>query len=122
MIDNSKEYILCAAYLFKEGYVTPNIERINKHITDKPRLTDVSDVRDIYYQPHRQVFDMAIGWRHPDILYKYGDCIQRQGVNGSGGFMTSKGRYVTREEAAEIAYACGQIKVPKKRLFSEDIY
>jgi len=38
------------------------------------------------------------------------------------GFITSCGRFVTREEAAEIAYNSGQIKKQVKRLFSEDLY
>lgn len=38
------------------------------------------------------------------------------------GFLTNKNRFVTREEAAEIAYASGQIQQPKKQLFSEDLY
>lgn len=110
-MDNTKEYIVCAAYLFREGYVTPNVEKVNEQTG--------GDVRDIYYQPHRQVFNMALGWRHADILYKYGDCIRK---NDLGGFMTSKGRYVDRKEAAEIAYACRQIENKVELLFSEDIY
>jgi hypothetical protein len=37
------------------------------------------------------------------------------------GFITDTGEFVGREEAAEIAFECGQIKEPKKVLFSEDI-
>lgn len=38
------------------------------------------------------------------------------------GFLTTKNRFVTREEAAEIAYSAGQISSPKEELYSEDIY
>lgn len=38
------------------------------------------------------------------------------------GFLTSKDRWVNREEAAKIAFANGQIKKETKILFSEDIY
>lgn len=38
------------------------------------------------------------------------------------GFLTNKDRFVNREEAAQIALASGQIKEPKKRLFSEDVW
>lgn len=38
------------------------------------------------------------------------------------GFITSCGRFVTREDAALIAYNSGQIKEQVKRLFSEDLY
>ena len=36
--------------------------------------------------------------------------------------MTSKGRYVDRKEAAEIAYNAGQTEEKKSFLYSEDIY
>lgn len=38
------------------------------------------------------------------------------------GFLTSKGRYVTREEGAEIALAAGQIERPVRGLTSEDVW
>lgn len=38
------------------------------------------------------------------------------------GFITNKGRFVNREEAAVIAYNCGQIQKPINKLFSEDLY
>jgi len=118
MIDNSKEYILCAAYLFKDGYITPEMADINQELAEKANNLD-GDIKNLYKEPHRQVFNMATGWRHADILYKYGDCIKKD----MGGFMTSKGRYVNREEAAQIALECGQITDPDIRiLYSEDIY
>jgi hypothetical protein len=41
---------------------------------------------------------------------------------GQEGFVTSSGLFVDREEAAKIAYMTGQIKKPKKRLISEDLW
>ena len=114
-MDNRKEYIVCAAYRFKEGYRTPTMEAIT--------AKNGTMVEEIYREPHREVFRMALGWRHADILYKYKDCIEDDG----GGFMTSKGRYVDRKEAAHIAKAAGQIRDEYRAetvnyLFSEDIY
>ena len=37
------------------------------------------------------------------------------------GFVTEQGRFVGRKEAAEIAYAAGQIPEPTTALFSEDL-
>lgn len=111
MIDNSKEYILCAAYKQKK-----NTANRQKHIDEG------YDVAEIYHQPHRDIFNMRLGWRHPDILYQYKDEVDR---SDTGGFCTSKGRYVTREEAYKIAVECGQIvegKFSKSILFSEDLY
>lgn len=38
------------------------------------------------------------------------------------GFLTNTNRFVTREEAAIIAYKAKQIKEEVKKLFSEDLY
>lgn len=38
------------------------------------------------------------------------------------GFMTSENLFVDRETAAKIAFEAGQIKNPKKELYSEDLY
>lgn len=38
------------------------------------------------------------------------------------GFMTDDDKFVTREEAAKIAYECGQISKPTHRLISDDLY
>ena len=46
MIDNTKEYIVCAAY--KTIKDTPHL----KYLIDKG-----SDVKNIYYEPHRQVMN-----------------------------------------------------------------
>lgn len=69
--------------------------------------------------------------------YRHGQCI-RTCLNLTGlrtvsiaedavgefeqGFLTSRNRFVTRREAAEIALVAGQIKEMKKELFSEDLY
>lgn len=38
------------------------------------------------------------------------------------GFVTENGEFVNRNQAAQIAYECGQIPRPKPELFSEDLY
>lgn len=118
MIDNSKEWICCAAY---------------KTIQDPPHLIDLEkrgfEVKNTYHEPHRQIMGMVTGWRHADIIWKFGDIIDK---DDSGGFMTSRGRYVDRVEAMEIALAAGQVTEKKAirtdgikpywPLYSEDIY
>lgn len=119
MIDNTKEYIVCAAY--KTIKDTPHL----KYLANKG-----SDVKNVYYEPHRQVMSIVTGWRHADIIWKFGDIIDRE---DSGGFMTSKGRYANRTEAMKIALEAGQVTKEKAiredgkdggywPLFSEDIY
>lgn len=110
MIDNSKEYILCAAY-----------KQIKNSSNRQKYIDEGKDPKSIYYAPHNEIYDLRLGWRHPDILYQYGDQIDKH----SDGFVTSRGRWVSREEAYKIAVECGQIKKGKfscNRLFSEDLY
>lgn len=115
-MNNKVEYIVCAAYRFKEGYRTPNMVKWTEKTGEM--------VEEIYKEPWREVFRIATGWRHADILYKWGPDVLDQ--SDLGGFMTSKGRYVDREEAAKIAKAAGQLDERRSKnityLYSEDIY
>ena len=110
MMDNKKEYIVCAAYKLKKGVNFPRIQE---------KIDNGHNIKEIYFEPHREVFDMALGWRHADIIYKHGDLIDKSDM---GGFMTSKGRYVDSKEAAKIAFECEQVHTMVTQLYSEDIY
>lgn len=96
IMDNKKEYIVCAAILRKE-------------------------VKQDY--PDYVMSSMEIGFRHHDIYRRFNteEEVVRKNPK-SQGFMTSKGRFVGREEAAEMAFSCGQIEEKRSTLFSEDIY
>lgn len=98
MIDNSKEYILCAAIKRK-----------------KPK-----QCHRCYYQQLSDIFEIEIGYRHPDIMYRFFREVSRE--PSAQGFYTSKGRFVNRKEAAKIAYECGQTSELKDILYSEDLY
>ena len=104
MIDNSKEYILCAALKRKV-----------------PRNTNS------YHQ--NDLDQIEIGYRHHDIRNRFGDEVSCSPKDQ--GFYTSKGRFVDRKFAYVIAVTCGQIPPPDnfedfnngtKQLFSEDLY
>lgn len=112
-MDNTKEYIVCAAIIYESS-----IERYraNKIIN---------------------LFDFEIGHRHLDIILRNNGCKDRPVIDterrinkspDAQGFMTSTSRFVSREEAYEIALECGQITEEtkcikgSKQLFSEDIY
>lgn len=82
MIDNSKEYILCAAILRKKW---------------KPETT----------LRNNDIHKIEIGMRHCDIRDRFsGDILTGPSAQG---FYTSHGRFVSREDAEEIARKCGQI-------------
>lgn len=103
------EYILCAANWYKE---LPLIK------------TECLDPRG--FRPYN--VDRGIvfcGWRHSNCIYQKvaitGLSDYKSGENVQG-FLTSKNRFVDREEAAIIAFDAGQIKQEKQTLYSEDLY
>lgn len=88
MIDNSKEYILCAA-----------IRR--KH----PREGSP------YWEGNNDIMNIEIGYRHHDIFHRFnnrGD-YEVSTLMEDQGFYTSKGRFVDRYEGMKIAYEAGQV-------------
>lgn len=101
-MDKTKEYILCAAIKRKE-----------------PRPV----IRNPYYEGQNDILNIELGYRHHDIMIRFYDELE-QGPNAQG-FYTSKGRFVSREEAYEIADAANQIVEStggKGTLYSEDLY
>lgn len=104
MIDNSKEYILCAAVLRKEPKVLPDGET-----PYKPENNDILKIE--------------IGYRHHDIWERFFDVLKipSKDERDTNGFYTSKGRFVNREEAMKIAYEAGQVSEKKAKWTQEDI-
>ena len=60
------------------------------------------------------------GRRHGDVIRA--NIKKRIGVKGVQGFVTTDGKFVSRSEAAKIAFKSGQIKKPTSLLMSEDLY
>ena len=88
MIDNNKEYILCAAIRRKQ-----------------PREGSP------YWEGTNDIMDIEIGYRHHDIFHRFnnrGD-YEVSILMEDQGFYTSKGRFVDRYEAMKIAYEAGQV-------------
>lgn len=97
------EKILCSAILYDDG----------KHY------------------PHQEIYGVDSGFviggfRHNNIIGTFPTNNKHRNdgkeYKTTQGFITSHGRFVTREEAALIAYDAGQIRKQVKRLFSEDLY
>ena len=97
MIDTSKEYIICAAYWYKidgtcespRGFIAQNIST-----------------------------GVVIGqWRHPNIIHTFkkitGIRTSEAEVDYVDGFLTSKGNFVDRIQAMELAYYAGQVTKEK---------
>lgn len=108
-MEKEKEYILCAAIWYKEFKLVKN--DIPSSLV-RPRNCD----RGIVFCGHR----------HPQCLY------QMVGITGKPqheageeiqGFLTSKNRFVDREEAAQIhVQNGGELHYSSRELYSEDIY
>ena len=100
MIDNSKEYILCAAIRRKQ-----------------PREGSP------YWEGTNDIMNIEIGYRHHDIFHRfnnrdihknYEDCEVSTRIEDRG-FYTSKGRFVDRYEDMKIAYEAGQVSEETKK-------
>lgn len=114
MIDNSKEYIICSAIWYKDL-------ELEKPDILKPRG----------FAPYNM--DRGIifcGWRHLNCMYQMVAITGKRSIESEvgeiiQGFLTSKNRFVDREEGAEIALENGQIeelKYSNNKLYSEDLY
>lgn len=94
-----KEYLLCAAIHYDDG-----IEHVHQPKNVKTGI-------------------VVCGRRHHNIIASVFDLSGRKTFSeNEQGFVTSHDRFVTREQGAFIAYEAGQIKEPKKTLYSEDLY
>ena len=95
MIDNSKEYILCAA-----------IKRLKK-----------KQCHDNYHEGENDILSIEIGYRHPDILHRFEGEVSTHPYDQ--GFYTSKGKYVDRNKAYKIHF---NLEESTKQLYSENLY
>lgn len=138
MIDNSKEYIICAAIWYQNGehYPFQNIYGIDNGFVigsfRHPMAISVCPEN-----PYMQ--DIRICNEEATLPFEWGGQWAECGRSKKTvqGFITSYGRFVDREEAFQIALESGQITKEtinvtqgmdldtyegKKRLYSEDIF
>lgn len=73
---------------------------------------------------HGCIYSLPRPARHSHILWAMPDAEERDHHPRNQGFLTSEGRYVSREEAVTIAYQSGQCREPQNptQLFSEDLW
>lgn len=101
ILENKKETILCAAIWYSD---LPIARLLPTNVT--------SGV-------------VICGHRHPHCIYTINAVTgkkQHELQPWVQGFLTNLNRFVDRKEAAQIAFAAGQIKHEQITLFSEDIY
>lgn len=78
-----------------------------------------------HHQPNNIETGFVIaGLRHHNCFYSIyllkGEKLKD--IKETQGFLTNDNRFLNREDAGRLAFACGQIKQLTKMLFSEDIY
>ncbi|MEK7157744.1 MAG: hypothetical protein AAB688_01570 [Patescibacteria group bacterium] len=102
-MEYAKEYIVCAAVWYKDGGV--------------------------YIHQPKNIEDgfVVAGRRHHNCFITVkilrGEAIKKiEPTRVTQGFISSEDRFVSRIEAASIAYKAGQINKSKQELFSEDLY
>lgn len=106
--NRDKEHILIAACSFLlEGMP-------HRVVTTGFRHDSAVSAGDFYFA---HVFDMI-----HETPKAYAEKFERFRDSEIQGFLTSKGRFVDRKEAAKIAFSAGQISDQKEELYSEDLY
>lgn len=127
MIDNTKEYIVCAAihydnkihypfmntYGIKTGFVLCGFRH--------PIICSILPTNSFSDKVEEKAKWLNVSWKK-NSFDKEGNPIYD--VEENQGFMTSLGRFVNRKEAAKIALECGQIDklYSPPNLYSEDIF
>ena len=119
MIDNSKEYILSAAIWYKDGteaprgFIAQNID--SGVVIGQWRHGNVINVRATNPLWNSKKLAERRG-ENPMKIEKYEDTLSY--FDEIDGFITSKGRFVDRWQAAELALLCGQID--EKRALNDE--
>ena len=103
MLAEVPEYLLCSAIWFDDG--------INTYV-HQPRNIKTGFV--VCGRRHHNCF--------ATVAVFMGNHKERLTKEKVQGFLTNKDRFVDRYEAVQIALVSGQIKEPKERLFSEDVW
>ena len=107
MRNDLKEYVICAAIWYKEIPLKKEIPQV------LPKNCD----RGLVVTGHRHgqcMWTMGCLTGLRSVTTEVGEYVQ--------GFLTSKNRFVDREEGAILAFDAGQIPEEKQTLFSEDLY
>ena len=119
MIDNSKEYVLCAANWYKDGTEAPRgliAQNIDSGVViGQWRHGNVINIRSTNPLWNAKKLAERMG-ENPMEIKKYEDTLAY--FDEDDGFITSKGRFVDRWQAAELALLCGQID--EKRALNND--
>ena len=119
MIDNSKEYILSAAIWYKDGteaprgFIAQNID--SGVVIGQWRHGNIINIRAT--NPLWNAKKLAERRGEPPMeIKKHEDTLSY--FDEVDGFITSKGRFVDRWQAAELALLCGQID--EKRALNDE--
>ena len=96
-----RERIACSAIWFQDG----------KNHAHQPTNIELGFV--VYGLGHHHIFATLAAVEARDGI---------KNIDSEQGFLTTWNRFVSREEAAGVAWACGQVETMPKQLFSEDVF
>lgn len=105
-MSDKKEYILCAANHYDDG---------EKQIHGPKNIESGFVICGRRHHNCISIFAKMVGFPYDEKGLKLMNTEEQ-------GFLTNTDRFVSREEAAKIAFESGQIKKETTRLFSEDLY
>ena len=106
IMEKNKEYILCAANHYDDG---------EKQIHGPKNIESGFVICGRRHHNCISLFAKMVGFPYDENGLKLMNTEEQ-------GFLTNTDRFVSREEAAKIAFNAGQIKKETNRLFSEDLY
>ena len=122
MIDNSKEYVICAAIWYKDGteaprgFIAQNID--TGVVIGQYRHGNVINVRATNPVWNKKILKERLDRENGNVPMRVSDEAPDAEYDYVDGFITSKGRFVDRWQAMELAYMAGQ--VPYERAKKKD--
>ena len=108
MIDNTKEYIICAAIWYNDG-ISRDDEQ--KKLENGEKRTFPAHFRGATYQNKNISTGFVIGqWRHGNVISILPtNPAMNGGMKVCQGFLTSTGRFVDRWQGMYLAWTVGQV-------------
>lgn len=113
MIDNSKEYILCAACWYKDGTEAPRgfiAQNISSGVViGQWRHGNIINIRATNPLWNKRKLEERLNHADDDVPMRVSDEKPDVDYDYVDGFLTSKGNFVDRWQAMKLAYEAGQV-------------
>ena len=130
MIDNSKEYVICAACWYKDGTEAPRgfiAQNISSGVViGQWRHGNIINIRATNPLWNKRKLEERLNHADDDVPMRVSDEKPDVDYDYVDGFLTSKGNFVDRWQGMKLAYEAGQVDkgrafIPLERLHDEAI-